>query len=347
MLASTFHAVYLLHAVIAFIRMQHAAESFQVSPFGVEQQRVSRPVGMRESAPYCNRVTGIEWFCCFYGWREYQSDVACLNTAVEVFHKPNLSDWQCFSGQNNGCNEPHTHAVHLSPHRRAGPRKRQQCRWAEAHTCTNTWPCTHSHTHSFLCFTRTHKRTGFDSFASVRVHNPLCCSAPNETPQRVWLDLIRVDSIEAGVEGGEHILRVCVFQVLQDSLHPAVFQPPSFSLCIGVNLCLALPERQRAVWSKSGSSRKHHATNCSEVSCSAEALQSLSVPSSWCISHICTVPHTCVHTQKSWLLYHFSQFPAIPSRRPLASSDFSKRRTYMVHSSAWGNIQNLVFKGFV
>lgn len=48
-------------------------------------------------------------FVDFYGWREKPKGVSCLNAAVEVFHKPNLSDWQCYSGPEERMRIMYTH----------------------------------------------------------------------------------------------------------------------------------------------------------------------------------------------------------------------------------------------
>ena len=75
-----------------------------------------------------------------------QRGVACLNTAVEVFHKSDLCDRQRLTAARGTDETDVVTEVHLSLHRRAEPHKRQWCRWAEVYTCTNTW--THTHTRS-------------------------------------------------------------------------------------------------------------------------------------------------------------------------------------------------------
>ncbi len=256
------------------------------------------------------------------------------------------------SGQNNGGNDLHTRTVHLSLHRRAEPHKQQQCRWDE-HVDTHTL------TLFFLFVLDAHTYSTctlwFMPSPFVRVHNLLCHSTPNETPYWVWLDLIRVDSIEAGGEGGEYgsAVCVCVFQVLQDTWFPASNLSPS--VYISINVCLTL--NCATSWAPSHCLIKVGVVQETSWDCrSAKAPDSLSVLSSWCISHgfliyICTDPHSRVHTQKhkSRLLYHLGQFPTVPSRHPLVSRNSTKltKWTYVVHSGACGKVPYLRFKGFV
>lgn len=82
MLASTFDAVYLLCVIIA--------SSFQISSFW--GGAAAHPQGS-EDVKRCDFSVVL----CRTKWSGKRRGVACLTTAVEVFHKPNLSDWQCFT----------------------------------------------------------------------------------------------------------------------------------------------------------------------------------------------------------------------------------------------------------
>lgn len=94
---------------------------------------------------------------------------------LEAFHKLNLRDWQSFTEARIMDEVIHTktHArsVHLSPHRWVGTHEEQQCRWPDAHTCTNTWICTHRHFFLFvLQYAHTHAHTHTLLILTIPLH---------------------------------------------------------------------------------------------------------------------------------------------------------------------------------
>ncbi len=130
-------------------------------------------------------------YLCFMEGGDFHS----LTTAMEVFHMSmlpasvSLLAWMMDEM--------------ILTHARSTPKPEQTGRAAQTAVVQMGWsPHMHRHVHTRV--------RSFDSFPSVGVHNLLCRSTPNETPQWVWLDLIRVDSIEAGVDGGKYSSEVYV-----------------------------------------------------------------------------------------------------------------------------------------